>query len=144
MADSGRPLRLLLVDDEPDTVATLAAILEDEGHSVARANSAMAALAVLRAETLDAVIADINLRGPSGYELGREVQRMYRERGPLMIAISGMWKGQTDRLLSQLSGFEFFLEKPCEPHVLLGLLAPLRRLPAPAAPGFMEDTAAPL
>ena len=120
-------LRLLVVDDEPDTVATLKAVLEDEGHSIATAGSTPAALRLLETEPFDAVIADIHLPGVSGYELAREVRRIFGDQAPMMIAISGIWKGQTDRMLSSLSGFEFFLEKPCDPRVVVGLLAPLKR-----------------
>ncbi len=133
-------LRLLVVDDELDTVATLKEVLHDEGHSVATAHSVPAALRVLGEERPDAVIADINMPGASGYELGREVRRIYGDQGPMLIAISGVWKGQTDRMLAEPAGFQFFLEKPCEPRVLLSLLAPLKRREPPPAVSLTEIT----
>jgi CheY-like chemotaxis protein len=129
MLEPRQSLRLLVVDDEPDTVATLKAVLEDEGHSVVTASAVPPALKILREERPDAVIADIHMPGLSGYELGRQVQRIYGAEGPMLIAISGIWKGQTDRMLAQLAGFEFFLEKPCDPRVVISLLAPIKRQP---------------
>ena len=144
LAGTGMPrqsLRLLVVDDEPDTVATLKAILEDEGHSVATAGSVLAALRHLREERPDAIVADINMPDLSGYELGREARRIYGALAPMLIAISGVWKGQTDRMLAQLAGFQFFLEKPCEPKVLLSLLSPLKRQEARPSVSLTEITA---
>lgn len=136
-------LRLLVVDDEPDTVLTLSAVLKDEGHSVASAGSVPAALRLLAEERFDAIIADIHLPGVSGYELAREVHRIYGDQRPMLMAISGIWKGQTDRMLSELSGFQFFLEKPCDPQVVLSLLAPLKRREAMPAVSFTEPTLEP-
>ena len=60
-----------------------------------------------------------------------------------MIAISGKWTGQTDRMLSKLAGFEYFLEKPCDPQVVLSLLAPLRRQPPKPPISLVDDTLIP-
>lgn len=133
-------LFILVVDDEPDTVATLSEILRDEGHRIVGAHSVPAALRHIAQERPDAIIADIHMPGLSGYVLAREVRRIFGEQPPMLIAISGVWKGQTDRMLSSLSGFEFFLEKPCDPRVVLGLLAPLKRREAPAAVSLVEKT----
>jgi hypothetical protein len=51
---------------------------------------------------------------------------MYEAAPPMMIAISGKWVGQTDRMLADLAGFKHFLRKPCDPRTLLELLEPLR------------------
>jgi CheY-like chemotaxis protein len=139
MLQPRQSLRVLLVDDEPDTVATLKAVLEDEGHSIVTAPAVPQALQILREERPDAVIADIHMPGLSGYELGRQVQRIYGSEGPMLIAISGIWKGQTDRMLAQLAGFDFFLEKPCDPRVVISLLAPIKRQ-APKPSVFDEPT----
>jgi len=134
-------LRVLLVDDEPDTVATLKEILQDEGYGVATAGGVPAALRTLREERPDAVIADISMPELSGYELGREVRRIFGKQAPMLIAISGVWKGQTDRMLAELAGFQFFLEKPCEPRVVISLLAPLKEHQPEPPVSFTEVTA---
>ncbi len=82
----GRSLHLLIVDDEHDTVATLSAILQDEGHSVSGAPNGVAALAEIRKTPPDAVIADINMPGVSGYDVAREVRRLYGEAAPMLVA----------------------------------------------------------
>jgi len=121
-----RTLRLLVADDERDTVQTLASILSDEGHSVAYAYSAPGVLAEIRKELPDAVIVDISMPDISGLTVAREMKRIYGEATPLMIAISGIFIGESDRMLTEIAGFDHFLQKPCDAHTLLALLEPLR------------------
>ena len=131
--DTRRPLYLVVADDERDTVQTLGAILSDEGHQVIGADRGPAVIAQVRLRKPDALILDIDMPGMSGYSVAREVRAMFETAPPLLIAISGKWVGQTDRMLADLAGFTHFLQKPCEPAVLLHLLEPLRQLPAPPA-----------
>jgi len=95
-ASNQRRLRLLVADDERDTVQTLASILTDEGHSVAYAYSAPGVLAEIRKDLPDAVIVDISMPDISGLTVAREMKRMYGDATPLMIAISGIFVGESD------------------------------------------------
>jgi CheY-like chemotaxis protein len=132
-----RALRIVVADDEPDTVTTLSAILRDEGHEVFPAYKGIEVLRGIRQHKPDALVVDIDMPGMSGYSVAREVRQMFQPSPPLLIAISGKWIGQTDKMLATLAGFDHFLQKPCDPHVLIGLLEPLRRAPPQAG----EDTA---
>jgi CheY-like chemotaxis protein len=125
-----RALHLLIADDERDTVQTLGSILSDEGHEVVGVYKGPTAIAQALLVKPDAMILDIDMPGMSGYSVAREVRAMYEASPPLLIAISGKWAGQTDRMLADLAGFSHFLQKPCDPQVLLKLLEPLRHMPA--------------
>jgi CheY-like chemotaxis protein len=114
--------------------------LSDEGHSVVAAHNGPAAIMELRRGATDALIVDINMPGISGYEVAREARRIYGDLVPLLIAISGRWTGQTDRMLSKLAGFHHFLEKPCDPKVVLSLLAPLKSRPPRPPVSLLDDT----
>jgi len=124
-----RPLHLLIADDERDTVQTLGTILSDEGHEVIGAYKGPAVIAQVRLRKPDALILDIDMPGMSGYSVAREIRSMFEASPPMLIAISGKWVGQTDRMLADLAGFTHFLQKPCDPRVLLQLLEPLRHVP---------------
>jgi CheY-like chemotaxis protein len=128
-----RPLHLVIADDESDTVQTLGALLSEEGHEVTGVHKGPTVIAQVRLRKPDAVVLDIDMPGMSGYSVAREVRAMFGSSAPLLIAISGKWVGQTDRMLADLAGFSHFLQKPCDPHVLLRLLEPLRYLPAERA-----------
>ena len=138
-----RKLRIVIADDEPDTVRTLSQILMDEGHDVVGVGTAAAAIKEIRNQVPDAVLVDISMPGASGYEVAREARRLYGDLAPLMVAISGKWKGQTDRMLVRLAGFNDFLEKPCDPKAIISLLADLRQRPAKPPVNFADDTLTP-
>lgn len=124
-----RSLSIVVADDERDMVVTLSAILLDEGHSVFGVYKGPEAIAQARRHKPDALILDIDMPGMSGYSVAREVRALFDPWSPLLIAISGKWVGQTDRMLADLAGFDHFLQKPCDPEVLLRLLEPLRNRP---------------
>jgi DNA-binding response OmpR family regulator len=121
-------LRILIADDERDTVDMLALLLRDEGHVVHGVYNGKQVLPTARIFLPDAVIVDISVPGMSGYAVAQEIRHTYLEaRRPLLIAISGMWKEPSDRKVAQQVGFDHHLIKPCDPAELLGLLEPLRR-----------------
>lgn len=120
-------IRVLVVDDERDTVETLSTILIDEGYSTFGLYKSTEVLPRMQVINPDAVILDIDLpAGPSGFALAREIRERYGHHAPLLIAISGKFIGQTDKLLGQINGFDHYCLKPCDPQELLKLLEPLR------------------
>src|SRR5438132_10530026 len=120
------PLRIVVADDDRDTVTTLAAILRAEGHEVQPVLRGDEALEMCRLFRPDVVITDINLPGESGYAIARELRERHGELAPLLIAISGKWTKASDRLLANAVGFDHYLLKPCDINELLPLIEPLR------------------
>jgi DNA-binding response OmpR family regulator len=119
-----RPLRIIVADDDHDTVDTLAAILRDEGHTVYPVYGGREVLPAVRIMRPDAIIIDIAVPGMSGYAVAQQVRHAFTDvRRPLMIAISGMWKDASDKLIARQVGFDHYLEKPCMPKDLLRLLS---------------------
>ena len=127
----GRRLSVLIADDEQDTVTTLAAILEDEGHVVHMVTNGALVMEAIQRFKPEVCILDIEMPGQSGYSLAREISK--NQERPLLIAISGKWKTQTDRFLARSVGFEFFFVKPADPADIIAALEPLRGATPPAA-----------
>jgi DNA-binding response OmpR family regulator len=119
---AGRRVRVVIADDEPDTVTSLMAVISHEGHSVFGTHHASEVLPEVRINKPDAVILDIDMPRISGFALAREIREMFGLASPLLIAVSGKWVGQTDKMLAQLAGFDYFMRKPCHPDALLALL----------------------
>src|ERR1700722_11254991 len=118
-AESGRPLRVLVVEDNPDTAESLAMLLRLYGHEVKTANAGPAGLQATLSQTPDVVLMDIGLPGIDGYEVARRIRE--KTDKPLLIAMTGY--GQTeDRERSKESGFEYHLVKPVDPGKLQNLL----------------------
>jgi two-component system chemotaxis response regulator CheY len=85
---SERPaLSILLVDDEPEVAAVMAAWLRRAGHPVVVAGSGRHAAAVLQSVWVDVVVTDVLMADGDGIELlGALRQRLPR---PRLIAMSG-------------------------------------------------------
>ena len=116
-----RQLRVLIVDDERDTVLTLMELLRLDGHEPKGAYSGAQALEAVRAFAPDVVVLDISMPGKSGWEVAREMRELAGERLTL-VAISGHFKSPSDRLLSHVVGFDHYLPKPFEVDQLLALV----------------------
>jgi CheY-like chemotaxis protein len=124
---SPRSLRIVIADDDKDTVNTFKAILEDEGHTVRPVYSSTEVMAAVRNFEPDAIILDISMPGESGYSLAKQVRNWFYTYRPLLIAISGIYVKPTDALFSQEVGFDHHLTKPCNIDELLALLEPRTR-----------------
>jgi len=118
-----RPLRVLIVDDDRDTVATLTALLEQHGYIVHGTYNGADALPAARFFRPDAVILDISVPGISGYGVAQAIRFSFTDlRRPLMIAVSGVWQEPADQRIAEQVGFDHFLSKPCDPMAIIGLL----------------------
>ena len=116
-------LRIVIADDDPDTVLTLATILQHEGHEVYGFGTGREAVAAARMYGADAMIVDIQMPDMTGYDIARLVREQRSPaRAPVLIAISGRWKGETDMLLSVVVGFDHYFAKPCDPAALVACL----------------------
>lgn len=120
-----RSLRIIVADDERDTVLTLSMILRDEGHDAQGVHNGSRVLPLLREFDPDVVLLDIALPEKSGYEIAQEIRKRPRGQRVLLIGISGQYKQGSDRILADITGFDHYLVKPFDPAALLALLAPL-------------------
>ena len=118
------PLRVVVADDERDTVDTLAALLRDAGHTVYPVYTGKQVLPTVRVVRPDAIIIDIAICGMSGYAVAQEIRHSFLDvRRPLLIGISGLWTESPDKLVARQVGFDHYLDKPCDPNEILSLLA---------------------
>jgi DNA-binding response OmpR family regulator len=116
-------LRVLVADDNRDTVHTLAVVLQAAGHEVRTAYNGGDVMRIARLHRFDALILDIEMPEMSGYAIAQELRVLhYGTRAPLLIAISGKWINRSEKLLAQTVGFDHHFEKPCDPRALLRLL----------------------
>jgi CheY-like chemotaxis protein len=117
------PVRVLVVDDDRDTVLTLRMLLDTEGYETRGVHNARATLDAVRDFKPDAVLLDIGMPDMSGYEVARQVRQRHGEK-PVLIALTA-WTKASDKLLAQLAGFNHHVSKPYRPEEILTLLTPL-------------------
>jgi DNA-binding response OmpR family regulator len=122
------PLRIIVADDDRDTVNGLKLILEDEGHVVQGLYDGKEVLpAVLRSRP-DAIIMDLVIPGMSGYAVAQAVRHLYTDTTrPLLIAITGVWNEQPDRIIGRQVGFDHHILKPADPGQVVRLLEGIRK-----------------
>jgi PAS domain S-box-containing protein len=112
-------LRLLVVDDNADTVASLAMLLKLSGHVVQTARTGPDGLQAALADPPDVAMLDLALPGIDGYELARRIRQQTAK--PVLIAMTGY--GQPDdRERTKEAGFDYHLVKPVDPQKLQDLL----------------------
>jgi PAS domain S-box-containing protein len=121
-AVQGRPLRLLVVDDNVDAAATLAMLLEACGYEVMVENDSLRALELARRERPDAALLDIGLPEMDGNELARRLRADPRTRPALLVAITGYGQEQ-DRRAALEAGFDHHMVKPVDLDKLAAILA---------------------
>jgi PAS domain S-box-containing protein len=108
--DRRRPLRILLVDDNQDTLNYLSTMLTTCGYSIRGATSLAEALRVIAEAEFDLLISDIELPDGSGWQLIPALRAKRRVPG---IALSGF--GSSDDIeLSLSAGFDVHMTKPVE------------------------------
>ena len=120
-----RRLRIMIVDDDRDAVATLRTIFADEGHEawgVYRAGDVD--LAVEHFDP-DVVLLDIGLPDGSGYALAQRIRVKCGPARPMLIALTGLYKEGPDKSMSKAVGFDHYLTKPYVIDRLLDIIRPL-------------------
>jgi PAS domain S-box-containing protein len=118
--------RVLVVDDEPDTVVLVKTMLERCAVKVTTALSVSEALAAFEAAPPDVLISDIGMPVEDGYQLIRKVRARTPERGGNTPAIAlTAYAGEADRKRALESGYQTHMAKPIEPSELMRAVASL-------------------
>jgi signal transduction histidine kinase len=118
------PLRILVIDDELQVRATLAEMLEEQGHTVTQAPGGREGLSYLEAnpELVDVVVSDLGMPDMTGWDVARAIQ----ERWPqLPVGIITGW-GETEITREERSRVNFVITKPFDKAVLGETMSDIR------------------
>jgi DNA-binding response OmpR family regulator len=107
MAD---PSRILVVDDEPDTLGLIELTLKTAGYRVQTAANANHALKLLQQDTFDLLLLDIMMPGLSGFDLVRKLQDD-AEKYPPIIFLTAKSR-QEDQAIGKDLGAADYIVKP--------------------------------
>jgi signal transduction histidine kinase len=113
--------RILIVDDNIDSVAGLAKLLRRQGYEVETAHDGPSALEVASTRRPAFVLLDIGLPGMDGYQVAERLRTLLGERVTI-CAVSGYGR-EEDRRRGQEAGFDHHLIKPVDYNKLMTLLA---------------------
>ena len=120
-----RDLRVLVVDDEPDTRALLEYVLAQCEVHVTLASSAVEALGLLTRQPFDVLLSDIGMPEEDGLAFIRRVRQLPLPTGRIPALALTAYARSEDRTAALRSGFHMHLAKPIEPNELLTVVATL-------------------
>ena len=105
-----KPLRILVVDDDPDSRFLCGRLLERLGHQVTTAEEGLEAIGLLRDRAWDVVLTDQNMPGASGIDV---LERAFKlQPGALRLLMSSLIDPRTREEARTRGHAQAFIEKP--------------------------------
>ncbi len=124
------PTRILIVDDEPNILGTLAPLLRTRGYEVFTAMTANAAREAIARDQPDLIVLDLGLPDADGVELCREI----REAHSVPIVVLSARGAESDKVRALDVGADDYVTKPFGAEELTARIrAALRRSDSPTA-----------
>jgi PAS domain S-box-containing protein len=114
--------RILVADDLPDSVDSLAILLRLMGHDTRTAHDGLEAVQAAATFRPDVVLLDIGMPKMNGYEAARCIRQQPWGQNIFLIALTG-WGQEEDKRRAVEAGFDHHLTKPVDPDALRTLLA---------------------
>src|SRR5262249_819941 len=116
-------LKVLVVDDEPDTSEMVAFVLNQCGAIVQTACSAKEALQLFDEWSPELLVSDIGMPADDGYHLIRAIRQERGSRIPA-VALTAMARIE-DRIKALMAGYQMHVSKPVEPLELITIAVSL-------------------
>jgi len=126
-----RPLRILVVDDDPAMVGAITALVGQDGHQVITAYDGLTAVRRFREESPDLVLLDLAMPGPDGFSVAGQI----RASGNVPILVVSGESGEGAKVRALEIGADDYLVKPFGRQELLARIAAvMRRVDAAGGP----------
>src|SRR3989304_9285383 len=124
---SGKPPRILIVDDIPQNVDLVSSLMRSEGYEVASASNGLEALAQVAAAPPDLILLDIMMPTLDGYAVCRQLKARPATRLVPIVLITALGD-EADKLLGIEAGPDGFLANPFSPAELKARARPPLKL----------------
>ena len=124
------PLRILVVDDEPNILATLAPLLRSRGYEVSTAMTGRSAVEAVERENPDLMVLDLGLPDMDGVE----VTRLVRDGRTTPIVVLSARGAEDDKVRALDAGADDYVTKPFGTEELLARVRVALRRTEPAPP----------
>jgi len=114
----GGKARILLVDDRPENLLALEAILSSLDQTLVRATSGEEALKALLAQDFAVILLDVQMPGMDGFETASHIKRRERTRDIPIIFLTAINREPQQAFRGYAAGAVDYLAKPFDPWVL--------------------------
>jgi CheY-like chemotaxis protein len=108
---TGRPRRIVIVEDGQDIRETLTEMLQDDGHLVRSAVDGLTGLQLIVSLHPDVAFIDVGLPKLDGYQLARQLRKVAPAWPLRLVAVTGQ-SGAAARARALAAGFDAHLSKP--------------------------------
>ncbi len=109
---------LLIVDDYPENLISMRALLQRQDWQVMTAASGFEALSLLLEHDIDLVLLDVQMPGMDGFEVARLMRGSQRTRLTPIIFLTANEQSQDAVIKGYASGAVDYLFKPFDPQIL--------------------------
>lgn len=110
--------KILIVDDRPENLLALEAILQGLGHELVKANSGEEALKRLLAEDFALILLDVQMPGMDGFETATHIKHRERTRDVPIVFLTAIDGEAHQAFRGYAAGAVDYLSKPFDPWVL--------------------------
>jgi signal transduction histidine kinase/ActR/RegA family two-component response regulator len=118
-------VKVLLVDDDPDTLQVVSVMLGNSKAVVHTASSASEALEILEWFRPHVLVSDLAMPGEDGYELIRKIRALGTTSYQIPAIALTSYVRIEDRARALTAGFNMFVPKPVQPEELIATIANL-------------------
>jgi CheY-like chemotaxis protein len=115
--------KILLVDDRPENLLALEAILAGLGHELVKASSGEEALKRLLAEDVAVILLDVQMPGMDGFETASHIKQRERTRDIPILFLTAIDGAAHQAFRGYAAGAVDYLAKPFDPWVLRAKVA---------------------
>jgi PAS domain S-box-containing protein len=121
LREQASPLKILVVDDNKDALATLEMSLRLQGNTTATARDGLEAVHMAQKFMPDVILLDIGMPNMNGYEATKMIRSQSWGKDIRIIAVTG-WGQTSDKKRAEVAGFDHHLTKPVNADELSKLL----------------------
>ncbi len=118
MSAAAEPVKILLVDDQPDNLLSAGAVLETLGEEIVTAESGREALRQLLEHDFAVIVLDVMMPDMDGFETAALIRQRERSRHTPIIFLTALGRGEEHVRRGYTLGAVDYLTKPFVPEIL--------------------------
>jgi PAS domain S-box-containing protein len=118
-----QPINILLVDDRPENLLVLRAVLSSPSYHLVEASSGLEALEQLKNQDFAVILLDVQMPGMDGFETARRLRAMPRSQATPIIFVTAIHRTETHARLGYELGAVDYLFKPFDTDILKAKVA---------------------